>query len=113
MGSNYFQRASLREKDRVREFYGNVLEWELNEIHEGLDIFGAESGTTYGVQYTEDDQAVLTEEQFFKSTWLSLRCEDRTSLIEAIRRLGVTELPDQSDENNFFFHAPGGQVYVV
>jgi predicted enzyme related to lactoylglutathione lyase len=108
---NYMQRTSAENKERVRAFYGDVLAWELEEIHPGLDIFSCEE-ITYGVQYLPPDKVLLSNEQFRSATWMSIKAEDRKALIAKMKQFGVTELPEQSDDNNFFFQAPGGQVYV-
>jgi len=109
---NYMQRASAEEKERVRTFYGDVLGWELQEIHAGLDIFSCSDELTYGVQYVPADKVALTAQQYLGATWMSIKAEDRTELVAKIQEFGVTELPEQSDENNYFFQAPGGQVYA-
>ncbi|MHC4956321.1 MAG: hypothetical protein ACYTGZ_20965 [Planctomycetota bacterium] len=109
---NYMQRASVDEKERVREFYGAVLGWEVQEIHPGLDIFSCSDAITYGVQYLASDAVTLTDQQYLGATWMSIKADDRGELVPRIKAFGVTELPEQSDDNNFFFQAPGGQVYV-
>ena len=42
---NYMQRASVEHKERIREFYRDVLDWELNEIKATLDIFSSSGGS--------------------------------------------------------------------
>jgi len=106
---NYFQRAAAAEKARVRGFYGEVLGWERSEINENLDVF-ANGEQTYGVRYLPE--APLTDEQYRAATWLSLKPDDRADLVARLKAFGVTELPERSDENNFFFQAPGGQIYA-
>jgi len=109
---NYFQKASADEQGRIRAFYGTVLGWEVREINPALDIFSCSEEITYGVRYLPADQLTLTAEQYGASTWMSIRADDRGELVARIKEFGVTELPEQSDENNFFFQAPGGQVYA-
>ena len=109
---NYMQRTSVEGKERVREFYGDVLGWELNEINAGLDIFSCSDQLTYGVRYLPAAEVALTDEQYLGATWMSIRADERSELVARIKAFGVTELPAQSDENNYFFQAPGGQVYV-
>ena len=110
---NYFQKAGVGLKARIREFYGEILGWKLEEVSPRLDIFTFAEASTYGVQYTDDHHSVLSDEGYRKSTWLSIRSERRDELVESIKRFGVEELLEQSDESNYFFQAPGGQVYVV
>jgi len=109
---NYMQRASFEDKERVREFYGAVLEWELQEIHPGLDIFSCSDEITYGIQYGPADRITLTDQQYRSATWMSIKADDRSQLVARIKAFGVTELPEQSDESSYFFQAPGGQVFV-
>ena len=106
---NYLQRTATENKASVRVFYGDVLGWECSEIHHGLDVFSS-GEQTYGVRYV--GSAPLTDEQYRAATWLSIRADDRAALVAKIQTFGVTELPEQSDENNYFFQAPGGQVSV-
>ncbi|MHC4960187.1 MAG: VOC family protein [Planctomycetota bacterium] len=112
IGVNYMQRTSVENRDRVREFYGVVLGWERQEINAGLDIFSCDGGITYGVRYLPAGESVLTDEQLLGATWMSIKADDRGELVARLRDFGVTELPEQSDDNNYFFQAPGGQVYV-
>jgi len=109
---NYFQKARADAKERIRAFYGEVLGWEMREINPDLDIFSCSEEITYGIRYLSADQVALTDEQYAGSTWMSICAEDRSALVAKIKEFGVTELPEQSDENNFFFQAPGGQVYA-
>ena len=109
---NYMQRTDVEKKERVRAFYRDVLGWELQQISAGLDIFSCSDEITYGVQYLPAESDALTDEQFLGATWMSIKADDRNELVAKIRAFGVTELPEQSDENNYFFQAPGGQVYV-
>ena len=109
---NYFQKANAGQRKRIRAFYGTVLGWEMREINPALDIFSCSEEITYGVRYVPADQLALTDEQYIGSTWMSIRADDRAELVAKIKEFGVTELPEQSDENNFFFQAPGGQVYA-
>lgn len=109
---NFMQRTSDEVKDRVRAFYGGVLGWEMSEIHPSLDIFSCSEEITYGVQYVPSDRVPLTDEQFLGATWMSIKADDREDLVTRIKAFGVTELTAQSDESNYFFQAPGGQVYV-
>jgi len=112
IGVNYFQSANAAEKERIRAFYGTVLGWERNEINPGLDIFSCSEEITYGVRYLPADQLTLTDAQYSRSTWMSIRADDRDALVARIKEFGVTDLPDHSDENNYFFQAPGGQIYA-
>jgi hypothetical protein len=109
---NYMQRTSDELKDRVRGFYAGVLGWEMSEIHPRLDIFSCSDEVTYGVQYVPADRVPLTAEQFLGATWMSIKADDREDLVARIKAFGVTEIPEQSDEHNYFFQAPGGQVYA-
>ncbi|MHC4960183.1 MAG: VOC family protein [Planctomycetota bacterium] len=109
---NYMQRANVESKDRVRAFHSDVLGWELSEINPVLDIFSCDGGITYGVRYLPADEVPLTEQQYLGATWMSINADDRGALVARLQDFGVTELPEQSDDNNYFFQAPGGQVYV-
>ena len=112
IGVSYMQWTSVQEKERVREFYGEVLGWELQEVNAELDVFSYSDEITYGVGYLPSEKVALTAEQYVGSTWMSIRPDDRSQLVARIKAFGVTELPEHSNENNYFFQAPGGQVYV-
>ena len=113
IGPNFFQKALKSEKARIRGFYQDIIGWKLNEVNPDMDIFSFSEEATYGIQYTDDTQSLLTESEFGKSTWLAIKAEDRAELVAKIKEFGVTELAEMSDDNNFFFHAPGGQVYAL
>ncbi len=110
---NYFQKASEKRKAEIRTFYGDILGWRMQEVNSGMDIFSFDEKSTYGIQYVNADDEWLDDKEFTKSTWMSIKSDDRDSLISKMKEFGVTEMPEISDANNFFFQAPGGQVYVV
>lgn len=113
LSKNYFQKAKLGLKTKIRTFYRDIIGCELDEVNPNLDIFVFPDKETYGVMYTEADDFVLSDDEYKKSTWMSLSSPDRDNFIKEIKNLGVEEIPENSDENNFFFQAPGGQVFVV
>lgn len=110
---NYFQKAAAKDKARIQEFYGNVLGWERKEVSPDLDIFSFDEKSTYGIQYSDDEAEWLEDKLYEKSTWMSLRTDEREALLARIKDFGVNEFPEQSNDRNYFFQAPGGQVYVV
>lgn len=112
IGANYMQRTSVDSKEHVRSFYGDVLGWERNEISPSFEVYSCSDEITFGVEYLDAGSATLTEEQFRSATWMSIRADDRDDLVARIKKFGVHEFAEISDEKNFFFQAPGGQVYV-
>ena len=112
IGANYMQRTSVEAKQRVRTFYGEVLGWGRQEINPSFEVYSCSDEITYGVQYVEEGVATLTDDQFRSATWMSIRADDRESLVARIKEFGVHVIEEMSDDQNFFFQAPGGQVYV-
>jgi len=110
MGHNLKVQVAQRERPRARAFYAELLGAdELPSPSPSMELFRLSDGTTIGVYYVEDGQA-LSEESYRSATWLEIETSDITALMSRLRALGVKEI-DYTDREHFYFHAPGGQVF--
>ena len=118
-GTHYLLTIDQQERERVRTFYTTVLGCTLqsadggvtNNIPPNLDLFEFAGHEVVGIQYVDDPSLVLTQEEHSKGCWMELKTDDIPSLKQKLLDLGVQQITDFWDQEHFYFHAPGGQVY--
>ena len=101
--------ARPADRDRVRQFYQNVLGCEVTKRSNEVDFFRFGNDFFVAALY---DGRVLPEKEQVKSIWLELRADDPAALSRKIREFGVIEL-DTWEKDRLYFQAPGGQVFRV
>lgn len=106
-GNHSAMRVPRAEKDRIRRFYRDVLGCEL--IREGDQKDDFRLGGDFYIAFMYEDEGVLAEEGFLKSTYLELKADDAGEMRQKIVAFGVTvlDVPDP----HLYFQAPGGQVF--
>lgn len=120
-GNHTALRVRRSERDRIREFYGDVLGCQLTRESDNKDDFrmddgfyiaflyesgdGREAGK--GVTYAADE--ALSDDGFLKAIFLELKADDVEEMRKNIVAFGVKvlEVPDP----HLYFQAPGGQVF--
>jgi catechol 2,3-dioxygenase-like lactoylglutathione lyase family enzyme len=106
-GNHAAVRVPRAEKDRIRRFYRDVLGGEVMREGDQKDDFRL--GGDFYIAFMYEDEGVLDEEGFLKSTYLELKADDAEAMKEKIVAFGVTvlDVPDP----HLYFQAPGGQVF--
>ena len=106
-GNHSAVRVPRAEKDRIRRFYRDVLGCELMREGDQKDDFRL--GGDFYIAFMYEDEGVLAEEDFLKSTYLELKADDAAEMRRKIIAFGVTvlDVPDP----HLYFQAPGGQVF--
>ncbi len=107
LGANSKIAALLSERERIQQFYRDVLGCDVDFKPEA-DLIWLRPDFYLGVVY-EDPAA--GESQLLMAIWLELRVERPEELKEKILRFGVTTIEYPRDEDHFYFQAPGGQVF--
>jgi hypothetical protein len=96
------------ERERVREFFLEVLGAELMRVREDADDIRLGDNFYMGILY--GDHADESEfQRTGKSVWLELKSDNLEEMIRKILAFGVRtlEIPDR----HLYFQAPGGQVF--
>jgi catechol 2,3-dioxygenase-like lactoylglutathione lyase family enzyme len=114
-------RVRRTERDRIRNFYRDVLGGSLMREFDDKDDFqlgdnfyiaflygsGDGRGADKGVNYAAED--ALTDSDFLKAIFLELKADDVSEMRQRIVSSGVKvlDVPDP----HLYFQAPGGQVW--
>ncbi len=106
LGENSKLSASLKNRERIRQFYGNILGCEMI-LKDGVDLVRLGDNFHIGIRYEE---SFPTEEEMLKAIWLELRVDDPEGLKAKILAFGIKQI-DFRDKAHFYFQAPGGQVF--
>ncbi len=114
-------RVRRAERDRIRDFYCDVLGCTVTRALEDKDdvrlgddfyigfLYGAGDGREpgKGVTYGADD--ALSDDEFLKGIFLELKTNDVEGMRKRIVASGVKVL--QVPDPHLYFQAPGGQVF--
>ncbi len=106
-GNHSAVRVARSERDRIREFYRDVLGCEITR--EGDQKDDVRVGDDFYIAFLyEDERVALDESGFLKATYLELKADNVEEIRQKIVAFGVKvlDVPDP----HLYFHAPGGQV---
>ena len=106
-GNHSAVRVPRAEKDRIRQFYRDVLGCTIMREGDQKDDFRL--GDNFYIAFLYEDEGVaLDESGFSKATYLELKADNVEEIRQKIVAFGVRvlEVPDP----HLYFHAPGGQV---
>jgi catechol 2,3-dioxygenase-like lactoylglutathione lyase family enzyme len=120
-GNHSALRVRRTERDRIREFYRDVLGCQLTRELDDKDDFRMGDGfyiaflydsgdgreADKGVTYAAED--ALGEDDFLKAIFLELKADDVEEMRQRIVAFGVKVL--QNPDPHLYFQAPGGQVF--
>jgi catechol 2,3-dioxygenase-like lactoylglutathione lyase family enzyme len=106
-GNHSAVRVSRAEKDRIREFYRDVLGCTITREGDQKDDFCL-GGNFYIAFLYENEGVALDESGFSKAIYLELKTSNVGEMRQKIIDFGVRvlEVPDP----HLYFQAPGGQV---
>jgi catechol 2,3-dioxygenase-like lactoylglutathione lyase family enzyme len=106
-GNHSAVRVPQAERDRIREFYRDVLGCEITRESDQKDDFRM-GGNFYIAFMYEDEGVALDESGFSKAIYLELKAGNVEEMRQKIVAFGVRvlEVPDP----HLYFQAPGGQV---
>ncbi len=106
-GNHSAVRVSRAEKDRIRQFYRDVLGCEIVREGDQKDDFRM-GGDFYIAFLYENEGVALDEGGFSKAVYLELKAGNVEEMRQKIVAFGVKvlEVPDP----HLYFQAPGGQV---
>lgn len=96
------------EKDRVREFYRDVLGCTITRESDHKDDFRMGDNFYIGVLY-ENEGVALDESGFLKATYLELKADNVEEMRQKVVAFGAKVL--QMQDPHLYFQAPGGQVF--
>jgi catechol 2,3-dioxygenase-like lactoylglutathione lyase family enzyme len=107
-GNHSAVRVPRAEKDRIREFYRDVLGCTITREGDQKDDF-CMGGNFYIAFLYENDGVALDESGFSKAVYLELKAGQVEEMRQKIVAFGVRvlEVPDP----HLYFQAPGGQVF--
>jgi catechol 2,3-dioxygenase-like lactoylglutathione lyase family enzyme len=106
-GNHSAVRVPRSEKDRIREFYRDVLGCKITR--EGDQKDDVRMGDDFYIAFLyENDGVALDESSFSKAIYLELKADNVEEMRQKIVAFGVKvlDVPDP----HLYFHAPGGQV---
>lgn len=106
LGPNSKITARLSDRNRIREFYRDILGCKVVE-EQNIDLVWL--GRNFHIGFLYEDE-VLQESDLLKGLWLELRVDRPAVLKKKILNYGVREIPYR-DKKHFYFQAPGGQVF--
>ena len=108
VGNHSAARVPRADRDRIRQFYRDVLGGEITREGDRKDDVRL-GGSFYIAFLYEDGDAVLDEDDFLKATYLELKADDVAETRQEIVAFGVKvlDVPDP----HLYFQAPGGQVF--
>ena len=108
VGNHSAARVPRADRDRIRQFYRDVLGGEITREGDRKDDVRL-GGSFYIAFLYEDEDAVLDEDDFLKATYLELKADDVAETRQEIVAFGVKvlDVPDP----HLYFQAPGGQVF--
>jgi catechol 2,3-dioxygenase-like lactoylglutathione lyase family enzyme len=106
-GNHAAIRVPRSEKERIRQFYRDVLGGEIVRQGDQKDDFRL-GGDFYIAVLYEDEGVALDESGFLKAIYLELKTDNVEEMRQRIVAFGVRvlEVPDP----HLYFQAPGGQV---
>jgi extradiol dioxygenase family protein len=102
--------ARAADRDRVREFYGDVVGCTITKQSKEVDYFRL--GDDFFIAALYDGRHALAEDDAVKATWFEIKTNDPDGLVARIRAFGATEL-ETWDKDHVYVQAPGGQVFRV
>ena len=107
VGNHSAVRVSRAEKDRIREFYRDVLGCTITRQSDHKDDFCL-GGNFYITFLYENESVALDESGFSKAIYLELKTDNVEEMRQKIVAFGVRvlDVPDP----HLYFQAPGGQV---
>ena len=106
-GNHSALRVPRAEKDRIREFYRDVLGCKITREGDEKDDFRI--GDNFYIAFLYENEGVaLDESEFLKAIYLELKADNVEEMRQKIVAYGVRvlEVPDP----HLYFQAPGGQV---
>jgi catechol 2,3-dioxygenase-like lactoylglutathione lyase family enzyme len=108
IGNHSAVRVPLADRDRIRQFYRDVLGGEITREGDRKDDVRL-GGSFYIAFLYEDGDTLLEEGDFLKATYLELKADDVGETRREIVAFGVKvlDVPD----SHLYFQAPGGQVF--
>lgn len=102
--------APHSQKNQIRKFYSEVLQAKITKQTEQLDYFKIGD---FFLAVIYDDTA-LSDELLLKSIWLEIKTDEPEKLKQSILQFGAKEVKSPMPHGiQFFFQAPGGQVFRV
>ena len=106
-GNHSAVRVPRAEKNRIREFYRDILGCEIMREGDQKDDFRM-GGNFYIAFLYENEGVALDESGFSKAIYLELKADNVEEMRQKIVAFGVRvlEVPDP----HLYFQAPGGQV---
>jgi len=106
-GNHSAIRVPRTERDKIRNFYRDVLGGEITREGDQKDDVRLGDGFYIAFLY-EDEGAALDESGFMKAIYLELKTDNVEEMRQKIVAFGVKvlEVPDP----HLYFQAPGGQV---
>lgn len=107
-GNHSAVRVPRTEKDRIRQFYRDVLGCKIMRESDQKDDFRMGENFYFAFLY-ESEEVALDESQFLKAIYLELKADNVEDMRQKIVAFGVKvlEVPDP----HLYFQAPGGQVF--
>jgi catechol 2,3-dioxygenase-like lactoylglutathione lyase family enzyme len=108
LGNHSAVRVPRAEKDRIREFYRDVLGCKIMREGDQKDDF--RMGDDFYIAFLYEDEGVaLDESGFSNAIYLELKADNAEEMRRKIVASGVRvlEVPDP----HLYFQAPGGQVF--
>ena len=107
-GNHSALRVPRAEKDRIREFYRDVLGCRITREGDQKDDFLM--GDNFYIAFLYEDEGVaLDESEFLKAIYLELKTDNVEKMRQKIVAFGVRVLDMQ--DPHLYFQAPGGQVF--
>jgi catechol 2,3-dioxygenase-like lactoylglutathione lyase family enzyme len=106
-GNHSAIRVPRADRDRIRNFYRDVLGGEITREGDQKDDMRLGDGFYIAFLY-EDEGVALDESGFMKAIYLELKTDNVEEMRQKIVAFGVKvlEVPDP----HLYFQAPGGQV---
>jgi catechol 2,3-dioxygenase-like lactoylglutathione lyase family enzyme len=107
IGNHSAVRVPRSEKDRIRQFYRDVLGGTITREGDQKDDF--RMGDNFYIAFLYENDGALDESGFAKAIYLELKAGNVEEMRRKIVGFGVRvlEVPDP----HLYFQAPGGQVF--
>lgn len=107
IGSHSKFTALPSERERIRQFYQEVLGCKITKKSEQVDFFRI--GEDFFIAALYED-VVLSQSDLLKSIWLEIKSDNPKGMRKNILEFGVKEI-ETWDKAHLYFQAPGGQVF--
>jgi catechol 2,3-dioxygenase-like lactoylglutathione lyase family enzyme len=107
LGNHSAIRAPHSLKEKIRQFYRDVMGCEITKHTDDVDYF--RMGDNFFVAFLYEDNAML-EPEWLNSIWLEIKADDVLAAKKKILAFGVKEV-NSRDKAHLYFQAPGGQVF--